>query len=232
MNPKLLLFDIDGTLLSARGIPRKAMATVLSKRFSNFRYNESYDFSGRTDPQIIEHLLHYDHRDFSDTLVMEILTEFCSELEKEFFDGYKPEIHPGVKELIQRMKMTENVFLGLVTGNVSEGARIKLESADLQQYFPIGGFGDDSKDRNDLPPIAQKRAESHYGEHFEPENIWIIGDSVHDIGCAQYNGLRCLTVSTGKTSKELLSAANPEFLEDDLSDLERIQQILIHCKPE
>ena len=232
MNPKLFLFDIDGTLLSARGIPRKAMATVLSRRFSNFRYNESYDFSGRTDPQIIEHLLQYDHRDFSDTLVMEILTEFCSELESEFFDGYKPEIHPGVEELIQRMKMTENVFLGLVTGNATEGARIKLEAADLQHYFPIGGFGDDSKDRNELPPIAQKRAESHYDKIFESENIWIIGDSLHDISCAQNNGLRCLAVSTGKTSKELLSAADPEFLENDLSDLERIQHILIHSKPE
>ncbi len=232
MNPKLLLFDIDGTLLSARGIPRKAMATVLSKRFSNFRYNDSYDFSGRTDPQIIEYLLQYDHRNFSDTTVLEILKEFCIELDKEFFDGYKPEIHPGVEALIQRMKMTENVFLGLVTGNVYEGARIKLESANLQQYFPIGGFGDDSKDRNDLPPIAQKRAEFHYDKLFEPENIWIIGDSVRDISCAQYNGLRCLAVSTGKTSKELLSAAYPEFLENDLSDLEKIQDILIHSKPE
>ena len=228
MNPKLLLFDIDGTLISARGIPRKAMATVLSKRFSNFRYDDSYDFSGRTDPQIIEHLLQNDHRDFSDTLVKDILMDFCSELGKEFYDGYKPEIHPGVKELIHCMNMTENVFLGLVTGNVSEGARIKLESADLQHYFPIGGFGDDSKDRNDLPPIAQKRAESHYNKYFEPENIWIIGDSVHDISCAQNNDLRCLAVSTGKTSTKDLSVVNPEFLEADLSDLERIKKILLH----
>jgi phosphoglycolate phosphatase len=228
MKPKLLLFDIDGTLISARGIPRKAMATVLSNRYSNFRYDDSYDFSGRTDPQIIEHLLQYDHRDFSDVLVVDILAEFCCELEKEFYDGYKPEIHPGVEELILSLNKTKDVFLGLVTGNVSEGARIKLESADLQHYFPIGGFGDDSKDRNELPPIAQKRAEYHYDKFFEPENIWIIGDSVYDIGCSQTNGLRCLAVSTGKTSKEDLSLANPEFMENDLSDLERIQEILLH----
>jgi phosphoglycolate phosphatase-like HAD superfamily hydrolase len=227
MNPKLLLFDIDGTLISARGIPKRAMATVLSRRYSKFRYDDMYDFSGRTDPEIIEHLLRYDNREFSDTLIKEILREFCIELEKEFIDGQQPEIHPGVEILIQRLRSTENVFLGLVTGNVSEGARIKLEAADLQLYFPIGGFGDDSKDRNQLPPIAKKRAEFHYNKFFEPDNIWIIGDSVHDIGCAQINGLHCLAVSTGRTSKKDLAAVNPEYLEDDLSDVEKIQEILI-----
>jgi phosphoglycolate phosphatase-like HAD superfamily hydrolase len=227
MNPKLLLFDIDGTLLTARGVPKKAMATVLSRRYLKFRYDVSYDFSGRTDPQIIEHLLQYDNRDFSDDLIKEILEEFCIELEKEFYDGQKPEIHPGVQVLIPQMRKKEHVFLGLVTGNVSEGARIKLEAAEMHHYFPIGGFGDDSKDRNELPPIAQKRAESHYNKIFEPENIWIIGDSVHDIKCAQINGLRCLAVSTGYTSKEDLEAVYPEYLENDLSDLNRISKILL-----
>jgi len=226
MNPKLLLFDIDGTLISARGIPKKAMAAVLTRRYPDFKYDISYDFSGRTDPQIIEHLLQFDNRDFSEILIREILHDFCVEMEKEFFDQIKPEIHPGVEMLIQRMRVTENVFLGLVTGNVFEGARIKLESANLYQYFPVGSYGDDSKDRNDLPPIAQKRAENHYRQFFSSENIWIIGDSIHDISCAKHNGLRCLAVSTGKTRKEDLIAANPEFLENDLSNLERIQYIL------
>ena len=228
MNSKLLLFDIDGTLISARGIPKIAMATVLSRRYSKFRYDDLYDFSGRTDPEIVEHLLRYDNRDFSGTLIKEILREFCIELEKEFFDGHRPEIHPGVEILIRRLRSIQNVFLGLVTGNVSEGARIKLKAADLQLYFPIGGFGDDSKNRNELPPIAKKRAENHYNKFFESENIWIIGDSIHDIGCAKINGLRCLAVSTGRTNKKELAAVNPEFLEDDLSNLERIQEILIH----
>jgi beta-phosphoglucomutase-like phosphatase (HAD superfamily) len=92
MKPKLLLFDIDGTLISARGIPKKAMATVLARRYSTFQYDQSYDFSGRTDPEIIEYLLRYDNREFSDTLIKEILRDFCIELEKEFFDGHRPEI--------------------------------------------------------------------------------------------------------------------------------------------
>jgi len=228
MNQRLLLFDIDGTLLSARGVPRRAMSRVLSRRYSNFNYDVSYDFSGRTDPQIIEHLLRYDNREFSDMLVVEILSDFCIELESEFSDGLKPEVYPGVSRLIRQLAMNENVFLGLVTGNVSKGARIKLKSADLNHYFPVGGFGDDSKDRNQLPPIAQKRAEIHYNTYFNPKDIWIIGDSVHDISCARNNDLRCLAVSTGKTSKEDLEAENPDYLENDLSDSDRIQDILLH----
>jgi len=227
MNPKLLLFDIDGTLLSAHGIPKKAMANVLAKRYSNFQYDQLYDFSGRTDQEIIEHLLHYDNRDFSETLIHEILSEFCIELEKEIMNGQPPEIHPGVNRLLPKLGNIENVFLGLVTGNVSEGARLKLEAVDFQQYFQIGGFGDDSKDRNDLPPVAQNRAEKHFNITFKSDDIWIIGDSIYDISCAQENGFRCLAVSTGKTSKEKLAAANPEFLVDDLSDLELIRKILI-----
>jgi phosphoglycolate phosphatase-like HAD superfamily hydrolase len=118
--------------------------------------------------------------------------------------------------------------LGLVTGNIAEGARIKLEAVDLYKYFPIGGFGDDSKDRNDLPPIAQKRAETYYRVNFATDDIWIIGDSVHDIYCAQKNGLRCLAVSTGWTSREKLANADPEFLEDNLSDTQKIQDILLN----
>jgi len=228
MNPKLLLFDIDGTLISARGMPKKAMATVLGRRYSTFQYDQSYDFSGRTDPEIIEHLLQYDNRNFSGALINEILQEFCIELEKEICDGHKPLINPGIEDLIERLRVTDNVCLGLVTGNVAEGARIKLEAADLHQYFPVGGFGDDSKDRNELPPIAQRRAEIHFNKIFENKDIWIIGDSIHDISCARNNDLRCLAVSTGRTSREELADENPEFLENDLSDLEKIHEILVN----
>ena len=75
MNPKLLLFDIDGTLISARGIPKKAMATVLSRRFSTFKYDRIFDFSGRTDPEIIEHLLNFDKKEITEHIIQEILRE-------------------------------------------------------------------------------------------------------------------------------------------------------------
>jgi phosphoglycolate phosphatase-like HAD superfamily hydrolase len=227
MNAKLLLFDIDGTLLSAHGAPREAMATVLARKYEHFQYDQSYDFSGRTDPQIVEHLLQHDNREFTDELIRTILDEFCIELKAVLMNGRKPEVHPGVEKLIQEFNENENVCLGLVTGNVSDGARIKLRAVDLHPYFPIGGFGDDSKDRNDLPPIARERAEKYFKHKFNANDIWIIGDSIYDIECAQVNGFRCLAVSTGKTSKERLIAAKAEYLEDDLSDTEKIRAILL-----
>ena len=228
MNPKLLLFDIDGTLLSAQGAPRKAMSIVLERRYNSFNYDHEYDFSGRTDPQIVEHLLQHDNRPFSDVLIKQILNEFCIELEKEIYLGKKPVLHPGVRELISSLEQNDDVFLGLVTGNVSTGAQIKLESAGLDNSFSVGGYGDDSKDRNSLPPIAQKRAEMKFRKKFYNNDTWIIGDSIYDIECAKNNDLRCLAVSTGKTSKEKLATAKPEFLVDNFCDLEKIQNILIN----
>jgi phosphoglycolate phosphatase-like HAD superfamily hydrolase len=227
-NSKLLLFDIDGTLLSAHGSPKEAMATVLARRYEQFQYDQTYDFSGRTDPQIVEHLLQHDNREFTDRLIQKILHEFCAELKRVLMNGKKPEVHPGVEKLMQEFNENEDVCLGLVTGNVSAGAKIKLKAVDLHHYFPIGGYGDDSKNRNDLPPIARKRAEKYFKQHFNANDIWVIGDSIYDIECAQVNGFRCLAVSTGKTSRERLITANPEYLEDDLSDTEKIRSILIN----
>ncbi len=228
MKPKLLLFDIDGTLISARGFPKIAMGKVLSLRFPNIKYDHSYDFSGRTDPEIIEYLLGYDNIETTDYLEQQILRDFCVELETMFRNGQKPFILAGVRELMKNLLIQNNVCLGLVTGNISEGARIKLEAAGLNQYFPIGGFGDDSKDRNDLPPIAKERAKKYYGKDFAARDTWIIGDSIHDIGCAQNNNMRCLAVSTGRTSRKSLAAGNPEYLVNDLSDFKIIQEILLH----
>jgi phosphoglycolate phosphatase-like HAD superfamily hydrolase len=227
MKPKLLLFDIDGTLISARGIPKIAMGKVLSQKFPDIKYDHSYDFSGRTDPEIIEYLLGYDDIKITDHLEEEILRDFCIELETMFMNNQKPLILPGVYELMKELVLQENVYLGLVTGNISEGARIKLEAAGLYQYFPIGGFGDDSKDRNDLPPIASERASNYYGKDFAARDTWIIGDSIHDIRCAHNNNIRCLAVLTGWTSRETLAAGNPEFLVNDLADSEKIQEILL-----
>ena len=226
-NPKLFLFDIDGTLISARGLPKIAMGNVLKRRYECFTYDSDYDFSGRTDPEIIESLLKFDNREFNDDLIREILHEFCLELQSQFTQNAAPKIHPGVNVLIDQLHSMSDVFLGLVTGNIAEGARIKLEAANLRKYFPIGGFGDDSKHRSDLPPIAKARAEGFYGVQFRSENTWIIGDSIHDITCAQENNLRCLAVATGWTTRETLSQKNPEYLETDLSNFNRIIEILL-----
>ena len=227
MKQKLLLFDIDGTLIYTHGIPRNAMKAVLTNRFSNFKYDDKFNFSGRTDWEIIEHLLNSDQREVTDNAIHEILQDFSVELEKQLKNGKKPFIYPGVKDLLKKLSNQEHIFLGLVTGNIEIGAKLKLSAAGLAHYFPIGGFGSDSKNRNDLPPIAINRAYEYYKVRIKKTDTWIIGDSIRDVFCAQINNLRCLAVSTGWTHYDELKSVNPEYLVRDLSDKEAILKILV-----
>ena len=225
--PKLLLFDIDGTLISTHGMPRKAMIRVLRRRYDHFEYDTGYNFSGRTDWEIVEHLLTYDNRAVDTEEVHTILDEFALELEKEMENGKKPLIHPGVESLLDELNMHKDLYLGLVTGNVTKGARIKLSAAGLYHYFPVGGFGDDARVRRKLPDFAIKRATEHYQCQLEKQDIWIIGDSIHDIDCAQANNLRCLAVCTGWTTRKELQKMDPEFLVDTLEDYRKVINLFL-----
>lgn len=227
MTSKLCLFDIDGTLIYTHGIPRKAMKKVLTKRYANFSYDDQFNYSGRTDWEIIEHLLSFDRREVTTDIIHEILDDFSFELERQLKNGKKPFIYPGVLELLTKLSELGHIFLGLVTGNIEVGAKIKLTAAGLAHHFPIGGFGDDSKNRNDLPPIAIARAYEYYQIQLNRQDTWIIGDSIRDVFCAQKNNLRCLAVSTGWTHYDELKAVNPEYLVKDLSDTESILKILL-----
>jgi phosphoglycolate phosphatase-like HAD superfamily hydrolase len=191
------------------------------------KYDHSHDFSGR---QIRNHRISvaYDNQNGNRQLIKSILDEFALELKMEFSRNTKPFLLKGVDTIVTRLAKLKDAYLGLVTGNIAEGARIKLESVGLHSFFPVGGFGDDSKYRNKLPPIAISRAEAYYETTFMKKDIWIIGDSVYDIACASNNGLRCLAVASGKTDYSRLEAVRPEFLEQDLSDADKILDILLN----
>jgi len=223
---RLLLFDIDGTLLSTHGIPRQAMSTVLRRRYPDFNYDSGYNFSGRTDWEIVEHLLTYDDRPAGENQIHAILRDFAVELEYVLQNGRLPLVFPGVKSLLDKLNRMEDVYLGLVTGNIEKGARIKLNKADLADFFYVGGYGDDSKNRDDLPPLAISRAELFYHCSFEKKNVWIIGDSLFDIRCARNNEIHVLAVSTGWTGYEELSAASPDHVVRDFTQVDEIVGIL------
>ena len=222
----LLLFDIDGTLVSTHGIPRQAMSTVLKRRFPGFVYDTGYNFSGRTDWEIVEHLLRFDKRPVDDALVHNVLEEFAAELDIVLKNGRHPLIYPGVISLLEILQQMSSVSLGLVTGNIEEGARIKLRRAGLDHFFQVGGFGNDSNNRDDLPPLAIARAEEYFNRSFERKNIWVIGDSLFDIRCAKNNDLRSLAVATGWTDYEDLKSAGPDHITRDFSDVKSIVDIL------
>ncbi len=227
MKNRLLLFDIDGTILSTHGIPRIAMGKVLSRRYQNFHYDENFNFSGRTDWEIIEHLLEFGGHTSSPELVKIIMQEFAVELESELQNGKPPLVYAGVRQLLESLSNLSGIYLGLVTGNIEAGAEIKLSLAKLWHHFEVGGFGDDARNRSDLPPLAISRAQSLYGVEFGEDETWVIGDSEFDIKCASDNNLRSLAVSTGWTSHDVLAKNNPDYLVEDFSDVDAIQKILV-----
>lgn len=230
MEEKLFLFDIDGTLLNAHQVPRKAMRRVLLSKFHDFNYHDEYDFTGRTDWEIVEHLLEYAKVKIGNNkqLIHEIMNKYGNELERELSNNNPPFLYPGIIELVKHLNNTTSAYLGLVTGNVKSGAYIKLKITGLERYFPIGAFGDEAKNRDDLPLLAIKRAEEYYQINFTRENTWIIGDSIPDVRCAQSNNLRNLIVCTGWTSRKELERVKPEIILDNLADTEKVLNILFN----
>jgi len=224
---RLLLFDIDGTLV--RGGPAKrAFERGMLQVFGTAGPINGHDFSGKTDPQIARELLREAGlRDEKieagfPALWEAYLTGLRSRLPEE-----PMKIIPGVGELLRRLKGENGVALGLLTGNILEGARLKLGSVGLMGYFPIGSFGSDSEVRNDLPAVALSRAAAEWGVPFRPEQAVVIGDTPRDVSCGRHGGMRTVAVATGRFDEAALGDAGADHVLRDLTDLEGTVEVLI-----
>ncbi len=225
---RLVLFDIDETIVYSDGVGRRAMEAALSNTFEQQIDAAGLSMSGKTDPQICYELLTargFSIADIDKRLphAFKIYLEFL-EAEIESAGGFG--LHTGAVELIQELEKHPECYLGLLTGNIEAGARLKLKPFELNSFFVFGAFGSDSADRMELPLFAHKRAAEVFGKDFERDEIVIIGDAVNDVLCAQGYGVKCIITATGKTSKETLSKLNPNFLFDSLVDTERLMQAI------
>lgn len=226
MKPILLLFDIDGTLLSGHGVPKQAAMEVMRRNYPNYKPNGIFHFAGLTDPQIFKEILMlYGVTDPTPERVDFLIAEFIETLRKKVTDEDPPHVLGGVRSLLERCQAQDNCYLGLVTGNVKDGAFIKLRTAGLYSYFVTGAFGDDNHDRNCLPPIAIKRMERYYQLKFSSVNTWIIGDSARDVECALKSGLQCLAVETGLASADELKNAGATYLVKNLLNTDKIMAL-------
>jgi phosphoglycolate phosphatase-like HAD superfamily hydrolase len=229
---RLVLFDIDGTLLSAGRIARDSILRALETAFgwratSEHQNRGKYDFSGKTDPQIVRELVLEDiGRERFDAGLADALRLYLEELERGLVPGtVVPK--PGITALLARLAGESRVTLGLLTGNLEPGARLKLAPPDYNRYFPFGAFGSDSADRYELPGIAVDRALARTGRRFTGKSVVIVGDSVHDVACGRALGVRAVGVATGITSLERLAAENPDALLADFSDTERALEAIL-----
>lgn len=229
LHKRLLLFDIDGTLILSGGKGIESMISAMSVYTGKQIDFSVGDFAGSTDRKIIMTLLAknglqniYQAKD-----VDAMLAGYLANLRQHLSGANIVEILPGISDLLTELQQNSSVYLGLVTGNMLEGAKIKLEAVNLYHYFPIGGFGSDSSDRNLLPPAAMRRATTHFDQKFASDEVWIIGDTPRDIACAKANQLRSLAVSTGHWSLDQLQAYQPTALMPDLSDTQFVIDTLL-----
>lgn len=229
---RLCLFDVDGTLVRTKGAGRRAMGRVLREVYGVSGPVEAYDMRGKTDPQIVFDLMAA--AGISETVVRERLAYFFGRyaevLEAEVEAGDGVELLPGVSELIRQLAPRPDAVVGLLTGNIEAGARIKLAPTGLLPYFKVGAYGSDDPDRNKLPAVALRKTEALLGRSFDPSRVVVIGDTPLDIHCARAFGASAVSVATGQHRAEELAAHSPDALFADLSDVPRVLAVLLDGK--
>ncbi len=228
---RIVLFDIDGTILHAGKAPAKAILRAIEEVYGVddlMPPRGTYSFAGKTDPEIVTDLLvrkGYREEEILENLD-EVFDRYIFYLRSSIPSGDDAYLHPGVYPLILALDDRENIILGLLTGNIEEGARIKLDYFAIADYFKVGAYGSDSPDRNELPKILLERAKRLTGRSYGGNDVVIIGDSVHDIRCARTIGATSIAVATGTTSRMELSREKPDHLFDDLSQTDQTLDII------
>jgi phosphoglycolate phosphatase-like HAD superfamily hydrolase len=220
---KLILFDVDGTLVDVAGAGRRAMDRAFREvlKVDGIERAKHVPYAGRTDPVIFEAVAEElgvgaatfrERRD-------DVVRRFVRELEKEMQrPDSRRRVLPGVRALLEKLEATDGVHLGLVTGNLEAGARAKLAPFDLNRFFPSGGFSSDDPDRRRIARIACDRMSELTGKDFRPQDVTVVGDTQHDVDCARANGFRAVAVDSGWVPREILEQADPDVLLNDLDE--------------
>lgn len=223
---KLLLFDVDGTLILTAGLGKKAMIAAAKDIYPEAIHFDFLRFSGMTDRLIVGELLKGNNLavDDMETAIDRILDRYLERL-GETIEPEAVTVLPGIRKLLEHVTKNGDYAVGLVTGNIVAGAQTKLGPPNLMSYFNFGAFGDDGADRNLLPPIAVERAEEIHKETFAPENVWIIGDTPNDIRCAKVNNYRALATATGGFSMDELHEHQPDALLENLENTDEVLSV-------
>ncbi len=225
---KLVLFDIDGTLITDHGAARHAFAAALLETYAYDGDLARYDFSGRTDPQIAFMILRdagWTDDDIAARLP-DLWSRYLHDLARNA-TSERVQALPGIRSLLEVLAEEHRVTLALLTGNIEPGARIKLGGASLNDYFPFGAFGSDSANREELPPIAVERASRIDGHRFERRDVVIIGDSIYDVRCGVPHDATTIAVASGKTPAEKLLAENPHHFFENAENVEAMMKAIM-----
>ena len=225
---RLVLFDIDGTLLHSGGAGKEAIRQVLKAVYGTAGPIDSYPFAGRTDLQIFHELLQRAGLSEEDIEagIPRVLAIYPRHLQETIGD-FEVRVCHGVEELLEEFVGMPCLELALLTGNLEAGARIKLQAARLERFFPWGAFGSDARARKGLPVIAVERAYRRTGHRFVGKDIVIVGDTPADILCGRGLGVRSIAVATGPHSCDELRPWDPDFCFPDLTPTDAVVDAIL-----
>lgn len=229
---KIVLFDIDGTLLTMGKISRNAYTRALTEVAGTQVETDTQDFVGKTDPQISRNLL--SRGGLSGEPLEEAIPRTLN-LYLDYFEAElaatntKARVYPGVPELLAALTTHNDCRVALLTGNVRRGARLKLGAGGLTDWFDysLSCFGDDDADRYRLPALALERARKHVGEDIRGEQLVVVGDSEHDVLCGRSISVRTVAVGTGWTPHETLLSHQPDRFLPNFSDTARSLEAIL-----
>lgn len=226
---RLLLFDIDGTLVDTLGAGRAALERAMLEVYQETGPIDEFDFHGRTDPSIVRELLRSAGK--TDPWIAArfptLWRTYLAFLDEELVarEG-SVSLFSGVRDLLDRLRDDDRFATGLVTGNLQGGAVRKLRAAGIDDRFAFGAYGSDSERRADLPPLAVRRASELLGRRYRTADAIVIGDTPEDIGCARASGARVLAVATGRHGPAELRHYRPDAVMETLADTDEILRIL------
>ena len=217
---RLILFDIDGTLLREGLAPKIAFARALRETYNTSGPVQNFRFAGMTDPQCVTEIMRL--AGVKEDVILErreeCLRRYVDHLALEMRNHDGARLFPGVRELLERLNKLDSVLVGLLTGNILRGAQLKLRRWNLEPYFRFGAFGDDHTDRSVLAQIALDKARALVGHPIAGSETTVVGDTPRDVTCARAIGARVVVVATGQVARHELSASEPDVLLDSFEN--------------
>lgn len=214
---RICLFDIDGTLIASGGAGKAALECALTAEFGVEEILPKLQLSGRTDTAIVHDLLTIHDIEPTPESVDRIKNAYLRQLPKSLANS-TGNVLPGIQSLVSELHQREDVAIGLLTGNIRAGAKIKLGHYQLVDYFDFGGFGDNHFHRNDVARDALTEVQKRFHGQVNVEDILVIGDTPLDIQCARAIGAKAVAVATGWHSEDELTGHQPDLFLHDLSD--------------
>ena len=229
---RLILFDIDGTLLHSHGAGRRAMEGALLATFGT-KGSPVYRYDGKTDRQIVRDLMRGEGFDDDeiDARMSQVMESYVAGLEREIEAPHtRVEVLTGVLQLLDALVSRSHCVIGLLTGNLEPGAQQKLKAAGIGfERFTVGAFGSDHEVRSELPAIAQQRARERLGLEVDGRSVVIVGDTPSDILCGRPIGARAIAVATGHYTVDALAEHDPDAVFSDLGDTAAVLAAIEHA---